>query len=126
MEAIQIQLRNWEGAISEADSYEEAKSMAETLLKDVITSLFNDNLIIPKAMKCESVDYLVELPLYSALKIVLRNIMLEERYKKADLAKGLGIPPQRITTFLNLNKSTNLEFIDRSFKFMKRRISITI
>lgn len=63
--------------------------------------MFNDNKLIPEAVTSQEDDFVVELPLDAALKIALRNIMIEERYRKADLAKGLGIAPQRISTFLN-------------------------
>lgn len=67
--------------------------------------MFNDNKLIPEAVTSQEDDFVVELPLDAALKIALRNIMIEERYRKADLAKGLGIAPQRISTFLNLKKN---------------------
>jgi len=51
--------------------------------------------------------------------------MIEERYRKADLAKGLGIAPQRISTFLNLKKTTKLSFLEKAFVYMKRPLSIS-
>ncbi len=120
-----IQTCNWEGAISEAETLEEAQEMAKVLVTDVINSLFEDNTPIPGAVKAKKGDFIVELPLDAALKIALRNIMIEERYRKADLAKGLGVPPQRMSTFLSLKKSTKLDFLEKAFAFMKRPISIT-
>lgn len=120
-----IQTRNWEGAISEAKTLEEAQKTAKVLVTDVINSLFDENKLIPEAVTAQKDDFVVELNLDAALKIGLKNIMIEERYRKADLAKGLGIAPQRITTFLNLKKSTNLSFIEKAFAYMKRPLSIS-
>ena len=120
-----IQARNWEGAFSEAKTLEEAKKKATDLITDVINSLFNDNKLIPESVTAQEDDFVVELPLDAALKIALRNIMIEERYRKADLAKGLGIAPQRMSTFLNLKKTTNLSFLEKAFAYMKRPLSIS-
>lgn len=87
--------------------------------------MFNDNKLIPEAVTSQEDDFVVELPLDAALKIALRNIMIEERYRKADLAKGLGIAPQRISTFLNLKKTTNLSFLEKAFVYMKRPLTIS-
>ena len=114
-ETYTIQTCNWEGAISEAKTLEEAYEVAYVLVMDVINSLFEDNTPIPCGVKAKKGDYIVELPLDAALKIALRNIMLEERYRKADLAKGLGIAPQRMSTFLSLKKSTKLDFLEKAF-----------
>jgi len=120
-----IQTRNWEGAFSEAKSLEKALDIAKDLVTDVINSLFDDNKLIPEAVTAQEGDFVVELPLDAALKIALKNIMIEERYRKADLAKGLGIAPQRISTFLNLKKTTNLSFLEKAFAFMKRPLSVS-
>ena len=124
-ETYTVQACNWEGAISEAESLEGAKKEARVLILDVINSLFEDNTPIPAAVKAQKDDYVVELPLDAALKIALKNIMIEERYRKADLARGLGVAPQRMSTFLSLKKSTNLGFLESAFAFMKRPISVT-
>ncbi|MBE6422809.1 type II toxin-antitoxin system HicB family antitoxin [Succinivibrio dextrinosolvens] len=120
-----IQTRNWEGAFSEANTLENAQEKAKDLVMDVINSLFDDNKLIPGAVTAQEDDFVVELPLDAALKIALKNIMIEERYRKADLAKGLGIAPQRISTFLNLKKTTNLSFLEKAFVYMKRPLSIS-
>lgn len=119
-----IQTRNWEGAISEAETLEDAQRMAGVLVTDVISSLFDDNEPIPQGAEVRNGDYVVELTLDQALKIALKNIMTEERYRKADLARGLGIAPQRMTTFLSLRKSTSLAFLEQAFAFVKRPLNV--
>lgn len=121
-----IQLRNWDGAFSQANSYEEAKETAKVLLLDVINSLLEDKMTVEKGVSAEEDDYVIELSLDTALKIVLLNYMITDRYRKSDIAKGLGVPPQRMTTFLSLRKSTNLDFLEKAFAFINRPMNISI
>ena len=54
------------------------------------------------------------------------NSMQKNRYRKSDLAKDLNIPPQRISSFLSFKKTTNLDFFDRAFRVMGRRLTFSI
>ena len=113
-----IFLRNWEGAISEADTLENAKETAKDLLLDVLDSIYDKGQIIPCATPAQNNDYLVHLPLDTVLKIMLKNCMVQEKYTKAKLARGLEIPPQRINGILSFYKSTNLATLEKAFKFL--------
>lgn len=119
-------LRNWDGAISEGDTLEEAQQAACDLLADVIEGEFAAGEIIPPAAPAQEGDYIIPLTLDAAIKIVLRNCMTQAKCKKADLARGLNIPPQRIKGFLNLNKSTNLETLSSAFGFLGKNLSAVI
>lgn len=121
-----VRLRNWEGAFSEGDSLEDAKQAALELLTDVIDTEFSVGEIIPPAAPAQDGDYIVPLTLDGAIKIVLRNCMTEAKFKKADLARGLNIPPQRIKNFLSLSKSTNLEALSDAFKCLGKTLDATI
>lgn len=119
-------MRNWDGAISEGDTLDEAKQAAFDLLVDVVDTLFIEGEIIPPAAPAQDGDYIVPLTLDGAIKIVLRNCMTEAKFKKADLARGLNIPPQRIKNFLSLSKSTNLEALSDAFKCLGKTLDATI
>ena len=121
-----IRLRNWVGAFSFATNLEESKGNAKILLLNVLNSLISNSELIPYTDKAQKNDYIIELPIDTSLKIVLINEMLNSRYKKADLARGLNIPPQRLTSFLSLKKATNLQFISEAFAFMGKSLSFSI
>jgi predicted RNase H-like HicB family nuclease len=121
-----IQLRNWQGAISEAPSYDEAKETAKNLLFDVFDSLLADHQVIAEAVLPKDGDYIIDLSLDTALKIMIQNIMIKKSYKKTDIAKGLNIAPQRMAKFLSFTKSTKLEFLDRAFSFMQTPLKINV
>lgn len=105
---------------------EEAQDVAKKLLVDVIDSLFDQGLNIPPAVPAEQGDFLIKLPLDASIKILLRNCMVEAKCSKADLARGLNVPPQRIKGFLSLLKSTNLEFLTRAFDFLGKTVKVEI
>lgn len=119
-----IFLRNWEGAISEADTLENAKETAKDLLLDVLDGIYDKGQIIPCAAPAQYNDYLVHLPLDTVLKIMLKNCMVQEKCTKAKLARGLEIPPQRINGLLSFYKSTNLATLDRAFKFLGHSLEV--
>lgn len=64
-------LRNWDGAISEANSLEEAKNVAKELLLDVLDSLFDAGQKIPPAVPAQDGDFVVTLPLDASIKAKL-------------------------------------------------------
>lgn len=121
-----VRLRNWDGAFGCASSIKEAQEEAYKLLFDVFDTHIKKKLIIPAASKAEEGDFKVKIPLDISLKIMLINLMRTEKYKKADIAKGLNIPAQRMTTFLSLKKNTNLNFFEKAFSYMNRNIEISI
>lgn len=121
-----VRLRNWDGAFSQAENIEQAKVQAKILLLDVLNSLISDNEIVPSAIQAQNGDYLIELPLDTQLKIALLNNLTENKCRKVDLAKGLNIPPQRLTTFLSLKKSTNLNFIYDAFHYLGKNLTFSL
>ena len=121
-----IFLRNWDGAISKANSLEDAKNVAKELLLDVLDSLFDAGQIIPPALPAKEGDFTINLPLDASIKIMLRNYMTEKGCKKADLARGVKVPPQRIKSFLSLRKSTSLVFLDSAFALFGKKLSVSI
>lgn len=117
-------LRNWKGAVSEADTLEKAQDAAKALLLDVFDSLYDKGQVIPCSIPGHADDYLVHLPLDTVLKIMLRNCMVTEECTKAKLARGLEIPPQRINSFLSFHKSTNLTTLEKAFNFLGRDLEV--
>lgn len=120
-----VRLRNWDGAFSQAETLEQAQAQARVLLIDVLNSLIADNEIVPNAVEAQEGDYLIELPIDTQLKIALLNNLIESRCRKVDLAKGLNIPPQRLTSFLSLKKTTNLNFLSKAFSFLGKNLTFS-
>ena len=120
-----IRFRNWEGAFSQAENLEQAKVQANTLLLDVINSLIADNEIVPNVVQAQNGDYLIELPLDTQLKIALLNTLVETKCSKATLAKELNITPDKLSSYLSIKKTTNLEFLRDAFKYLGKDLSFT-
>ena len=123
---VTIHFRNWKEKTFTADNLEQAKSKLYSFLVEVLNQLSADCCLIPKPEKALTGDLTVEVPLDVQLKILLLNCMQKNRYRKSDLAKDLNIPPQRISSFLSFKKTTNLDFFDRAFRVMGRRLTFSI
>lgn len=119
-------MRNWEGAISEGDTLKDAQDAAKALLLDVLDSLYDKGEIIPNSAPAQSGDYLVHLPLDAVLKIMLRNCMVKEKCTKAELARRLDIPPQRINGVLSFYKSTNLATLEKAFNVLNHTLKVSL
>lgn len=121
-----IHIRGIDGAISEGNSFEEALKMAHDLILDWAYFCVQDGEIMPKASPLQDGDVAIKLTLDEALKIVLRNIMIENKIKAIDIANKLGITAQNLNTKLNLFKSTKLDYLEQMFNAIGKNLKITI
>lgn len=119
-------LRNYDGAISEADTLENAQAVAKALLLDVFDSVYSKGQIIPCPARAQTDDYLIHLSLDQVLKIMLRNGMVEKKCTKAELSRGLKIPSQRINGYLSFYKTTSLETLEKAFRYLGYKLTVTI
>lgn len=68
----------------------------------------------------------VEIPAMETAKILLHNEMLAQGVKKAEMARRLDVHMPQIDRLLNLNHSTQIEFIERAAAKLGKKLSISL
>lgn len=119
-----VTLRGWEGAMTEGKDYDDAMRMAHELVLDCVGFVLAEHKPIPHGIKAEPGDVLIRMTYDEALKMMLRNAMFEDRYRPADLAAALKVGRQKITSALNLRKTTSLNFLAQCCQAISRPLKL--
>ena len=123
-EGYVVKLRGWEGAITGDQTYDDALNMAHELVLDCVGFVLAEHKPIPHGIKAEPGDVLIRMTYDGALKMMLRNAMFEDRYRPADLAAALKAGRQKITSALNLRKTTSLNFLAQCCQAISRPLKL--
>ena len=114
-----------EGAVTEGDSREEAFKV--TVIADMANYYLDEKRTIPPAPERKEGEELVRLPLVMALKIAIRNEMLERSVSQRELAKKLGVSPQLISQTLDLSRTrTSLDSLDSVARAMGMLVRVSL
>lgn len=122
--AFVVTFRDIPEALTQGHTYEEAIDMAEDALLTAMDFYFEDNRSVPSPSKPEEGEVLISLPVSAATKVMLLNLLLEERVSQAELAKRMGIRPQQVTRIVNLEHTTKIDTVERAFKALGKELNI--
>ena len=98
--------------------------MAIDVVITMAESLIKDRQMVPGAAEFQESDVTVNIPYHAALKILLRNTMLEERYRPADVCKKLDWTSQEFNAALSLRKKTAIDTLAAVFEAIGRPLKI--
>ena len=109
---------------TQAETEDEAKQMALSALIDW-ASAFAGKAPIAKAGIAQEGDIMIYVPMDLALKFMLRNAMLEERWRIADLARKMNCTPQRLFKVVDFGRASKLELLAQVFEAIGRPLQIS-
>jgi len=113
--------------VTQGESLEEAMAMAADLLKILIADRIERNLDLPSPSKRRSRHYrLVSLPALQDAKAMLYQAWRASGFRKADLARRLGIPKSNIDRLFDLDHHSRLEQLEGAFGALHRKVVIEI
>ena len=112
------------GGATCGDTYDKAYYMAQWYVRDTADFRFRDMEFMPKALPLTEGMVAVNIGVDSALKIMLRNVMVETRTKQVKLAKLMNIKPQAVTNILTFDKGTKIETLYHAFAVMGKPLQI--
>lgn len=96
--------------------------MAKDLTITYAESFFFAKYKFPKAII--KGDIQIVLPYCCALKIMLRNLMIEERHTLSNLAKLSGTSKQNLRSQLDLRKKTHIDALANLFEIIGHKLKI--
>lgn len=106
------------------DTYEEALEMARELIIDCAT-FDAGHYELAKGDQPKEGEVAISIPADVAIKIMLRNAMLEKRINVHQLAEKIGDPDSKVRNTLSFRRATKLETIVKYFKAIDYPLSIT-
>jgi len=68
----------------------------------------------------------VEISPLSALKVALYGVMWEQRTRKVDLSRAMGVDPKQVDRLLDLNHASRLDQIEAAFRALGKRMAFQI
>ncbi|MBK1782078.1 type II toxin-antitoxin system HicB family antitoxin [Advenella sp. WQ 585] len=113
-------------ANSIGDDEQEALLNAEDALEAALEIYFDEKRPIPMPSKVKKGQSTVILPALVTAKVLLMNEMLDQKVRKAELARRLDVHMPQVDRLLDLRHSTKLEFIESAYHKLGKQISISI
>jgi antitoxin HicB len=128
--------RDGDGWLAEAPDLPMANgvgSSRETALADLmaslescIVSMIEDREVVPLPSPPKAGQATVALPALASAKIALYRAMLEKGWRKADLARALGVTQNVADRLVDLNHASKLDHIERALLLLGKRLVIAV
>ncbi len=112
----------------DAPTEEKAKELSSEMLPGSLVLFYRKKrLPIPLPTPVEADEYPTYVPTRVQAKILLWNYMLENRYRPNDLAKALGVAPQRVQCFTDLaTDNASMEALDSALAAIGASFDLSI
>jgi len=121
-----VTFRDIPEAITQGDSIEEARAMAEDVLVSAMDFYFEDRRAVPAPSTPKRGDRLVELPPSVAAKVMLLNELISAGLSNAELARRMGTRPQEVQRIVNLNHATKIDTIAAALAALGKRLDLRV
>lgn len=121
-----VTFRDIPEAITQGDTIDEAHKEAVNALMTAIDFYFEDNRTVPMPSAIQAGEELVSMPLSVATKVMLLNLMIEQRKRPADLARAMSIKPQEVTRIMNIHHATKIDTLAAAFSALGKRLDFRV
>jgi antitoxin HicB len=111
-------------AITQGEDVEDALMHAADALESALDFYFEDRRRVPAPSKPKRGQYLVELPVSVAAKVLLLNEMLRQKVRPAELARRLGTTAQEVNRLTNLRHATKIDRVDAALRTLGKRLVV--
>ena len=108
------------------DTVEDALGYAVGAFEEAIAGRIHHKESIPAPSKIRAKDYVVTLPLQTAMKVQLYQSLGESGMKKAELARALNLHRQEIDRLLDFKQSTSIGKIEAAFAALGKQLIIEV
>lgn len=120
-----VTFRDIPEAISEGATLDEALDMAKDALCAAMEFYSEDNRAVPMPSDLQEGEYLVALPPSVWAKVLLLNEMVHQNVSQAELAKRMGIIPQKVTRLVDLSHTTKIDTLAIAYERLGKRLQLS-
>ena len=111
--------------VTQGETAEEAMAMAQDLLMLTIGDYIREGKQVPVPARRRGAKFRpVPLPALQSAKVNLYTAFLESGLKKAEFARGIGIPKTHIERLFSLRHHSRLDQIEAAFSALGKRLHL--
>ncbi len=121
-----VTCRDLPEAITQGDTLDDAIVAAEGALEATIEMRIEDSLDIPMPSKAKKGEYLVSLPVGSAMKAAVYLAMREQGLSKSDLARRMDLDEKEARRILDPKHSTKVPTLERALHALGKRVEVVV
>ncbi|MEY2857699.1 MAG: hypothetical protein RLZZ74_2011 [Cyanobacteriota bacterium] len=116
-----VTFRDLPEAITQGDSIESALQEAFDCIEEAIAARIDDRLNIPKPSELLENEYLVTVPMQTALKAALVMAMSESKMNQVQLAYALNVDEKEVRRILDPHHATKLSTMERTLNVLGKK-----
>ncbi|TAA18209.1 type II toxin-antitoxin system HicB family antitoxin [Pseudoxanthomonas winnipegensis] len=121
-----VSFRDIPEALTSGATKKEALEMAADALATAMEFYFEDRRQVPMPSKAKAGEEGVILPASVAIKVLLLNEMLKEKFTPSKLAKKLEVSPQTVTRIVDLHHATKIDTLADTFRAMGKTLTFSV
>ena len=113
-------------AHSVGETIEEAHREAVDGLITAVELYMDDRREVPMPSAAAEGQHTVPLPALETAKVLLWNEMLQQKMRKADLARKMQVHQPQIDRLFDLRHATKLDFVEQTAAALGRRLTVEL
>ena len=113
-------------AHSVGETMEEAHREAVDGLITAVELYMDDRRMVPMPSAAAQGQHTVPLPALETAKVLLWNEMLQQKMRKADLARKMQVHQPQIDRLFDLRHATKLDFVEQTAAALGRRLTVEL
>ena len=121
-----VTFRDLPEAISQGDTIEVALQEAADCIEEAIAARIDDRLDIPEPSDTLENEYLVPVPMQTALKAAVTLAMSESKMNKVQLANVLKIDEKEVRRILDPRHGTKLATLERTLNILGKKAVLSV
>lgn len=121
-----VEFRDIAEAVGVGETFDEAYQSALDGLETAFSIYMEKRQPIPAPSEAQDGEHAIYLPVAVQTKIALYHEMLAQGITKAELARRLSVGQKRIDRLWDLSHSTKLEFLEKAFGAVGKRLQLAV
>jgi antitoxin HicB len=113
-------------AHSVGETMDEAHREAVDGLITAVELYMDDRRMVPMPSEAAKGQHTVPLPALETAKVLLWNEMLQQKLRKADLARKMQVHQPQIDRLFDLRHATKLDFVEQTAAALGRRLTVEL
>ena len=121
-----VAFRDLPEAITQGNSIESALQEAVDCIEEAIAAKIDDHLDIPKPSDLLESEYLVTVPMQTALKAAVTLALSESKMNKVQLANALEVDEIEVRRILDPRHGTKLATLERTLQVLGKKAVLSV
>lgn len=121
-----VTFRDIPEAVTQGETLEEARAMAEDALVTAMDFYFEDGRLVPPPSPAKRGEEMVDLPASLWAKVLLLNEMVAQKVSKAELARRMGTTRQEVNRITDVHHATKIDNVATAVEALGKKLLLAI